>query len=45
MGQNFVGLKLRFFFGGDEKLCPAKILSEKVLSDKVVRKLGQIHIL
>ena len=28
-----------FFFGGDEKFCPTK-----VLSDKVVRKLSQIDI-
>ena len=32
------------FFGGDEKFCLTKILSDKVLSDKAVRKLGQIHI-
>ena len=33
------------FSGGDEKFFPMSILSDKVLSDKVVRKLGEIHIL
>ena len=36
--------KVTKLFGGDEKFCPTKILSEKVFSGKVVRKLGQIHI-
>ena len=36
--------KVTKFFEGDEKFCSTKILSDEVLSDKVVRKLGQIHI-
>ena len=37
--------KVTKFFGDNEKFCPTKILYDKFLSNKLVRKLGQIYIL